>query len=143
MVLTAAGAPVVLSSVGTTLLLINVFDQIQSKSIDVNTAGTDVVLSPDWKITFNSNGFYQINFYCSFTSDQNNRLYTFSAVKNNSQIQPEVDQFLGSGSDTQVVAGMGIDSFVAGDFIDVRVKVNTGTANLTFLAAAFSAHRVG
>jgi len=143
MVLTTSGAPAVLSSVGTTLLLINVFDQIQSKSIDVNLLGTDVVLSPDWKITFNSNGFYQVNFYCSFSSDQNNRLYTFSAVKNNSQIQPEIDQFLSTGIDTQVVSGMGIDAFVAGDFIDVRVKINTGTANLTFLAAGFSAHRVG
>lgn len=143
MVLTTSGAPAVLNGVGTTLVLINIFDLISAKSIDVNVNGTDVVLSPDWKITFNSNGFYMVNFYCSFTSDQNNRLYTFSAVKNNSQIQPEIDQFLATGSDTQVVAGMGIDAFVAGDFIDVRVKINTGTANLTFLAAGFSAHRVG
>jgi len=143
MVLTVSGAPAVMNAVGTTYVLIDVFDQIQSKSIDVNTAGTNVELGPNFRITFNSNGFYQVNFYCSFSSSQNNRLYTFSAVKNNAEIQPEIDQFLGTGADTQVVAGMGIVAFVAGDFIDVRVKIDSGTANLTYLAAGFSAHRVG
>ncbi|TDI15328.1 MAG: hypothetical protein E2P05_07250 [Acidobacteria bacterium] len=143
MVLTVVGAPAVMNGVGTSFVLINVFDQIQAKSIDVNTNGTDVVLSPDWKITFNSNGFYQVNFYCSFSSSQNNRLYSFAAHVNGGAIQPEIDQLIGNGADTQVVAGMGIASFNAGDFIDIRVKVSTGTADLTFLAAGFSAHRVG
>lgn len=142
MVLTVAGAPAVMNAVGTSFVVINVFDQIQAKSIDVNTLGTDVVLTPDWKITFNSKGFYQVNFYCSFSSNQNNRLYSFSAHVNGAAIQPEIDQFL-SGNDTQVVAGMGIAEFDAADFIDIRVKVSTGTANLTFLACGFSAHRVG
>jgi len=143
MVLTVSGAPVLLNGVGTSFVLINVADQIQAKSIDVNTLGTDVVLSPDWKITFNSNGFYQVNFYCSFSSSQNNKLFSFSAFKNGAAIQPEVDQFLSTGADTQVVGGSGIQSFVAADFVDMRVKIDSGTANLTFLALGFSAHRVG
>ena len=143
MVLTVSGAPAVMNAVGTSFVLINVFDQIQAKSIDVNLLGTDVVLSPDWKITFNSNGFYQVNFYCSFSSSQNNRLYSFSAFKNGAAIQPEIDQIIGNGSDTQVVGGSGIAEFTAADFIDMRVKIDSGTANLTFLAAGFSAHRVG
>jgi len=143
MVLTVAGAPAVMNAVGTSFALVNVFDQIQARSLDVNILGTDVVLTPDWKITFNSKGFYQVNFYCSFSSSQNNRLYSFSAHLNGAAIQPEIDQLLGNGADTQVVAGMGIAEFNAADFIDIRVKVDSGTANLTFLAAGFSAHRVG
>ena len=143
MVLTVSGAPAVLNTVGTTYLLIDVADQIQAKSIDVNLLGTDVVLTPDWKITFNSNGFYQINFYCSFSSSANNKLVTFAPHKDGVAIQPEVDQFISNGPDVQVVGGGGIAEFVAGEDLDMRVKIDSATTNLTFVALGFSAHRVG
>jgi hypothetical protein len=54
-----------------------------------------------------------------------------------------VDRWIGTGTDTGVVAFDGLITYTEGQYIDMRVKIDNGTANLTFLAAGFSAFRVG
>lgn len=143
MVLTTSGAPALMPGLTSAYTLMNVFNSVRAQSTDVNTNGTTAVLSPDWRITYNSNGFYKLDFYASFNIGTNGILVTFAPFLNGSVDILDVQQFFATGPDTHTVALSFIESRTAGDFSDMRVKVDTGTVNSTFLAAGFSVHRVG
>ncbi len=141
--LTPAGTPAVMSAVGTSFELIDVYDQISSQSSDVNDAGSDADLSPDFRLVANADGFYKVDFSASVSSSQNNRLLTFRPHVNNAVALTDIQQFMSNGSDIQIISFSGIGEFDPGDQIDMRVLVDTGTTNLTFEAATFTMHRIG
>jgi len=143
MVLQTVGSPALMPGLTSAYTLIDIFDSITAQSVDVNTAGTSLVLSPDWRITFNSNGIYKIDFYASLNIGTNGILVTIAPFLNGSVDIVDVQEFFPVGPDTHSVAFSMIVSRTAGDFTDVRVKVDVGTVNSTFLAGSLSAHRVG
>jgi hypothetical protein len=143
LVLSEAGAPSTLNSVGTAFKLIDVFNTISSQSSDVNAGGVVVTLSPTFGITLTAAGIYKLDFFASFSSSANNVLTSFASHVGGSAGLIQVDRFIGSGPDTAVTAMSQIAAFDAGDVLDCRVKIDAGTTNLTFLAVGFTAHRVG
>lgn len=143
MVLSVAGAPAVMTGVGTGFSLVDIFDVITAQSSDVNAGGIVADIASTYDLVLTSGGIYKVSFSASFSSSSNNVLVNFRPHLNGSPGLIEVDRFLGTGSDTGVVAFNGILAYAPGDTIDIRVAVDSGTANLTFLAASFNAHRVG
>lgn len=141
--LTVAGAPAVINSVGDTYELVDVFNEIRAQSIDVNLLGTAAELSPSYAITPASDGLYYISFYASFSSSANNRLVTFRPHVDGVPGAIEVDRWISSAGDTGVVAFSSCLSLAAGEACDVRVKIDAGSTNLTFLASGCSFFRVG
>lgn len=143
LLLTPTGAPAVMNGVDTSFQLVDIFDTISAQSSDVNLLGSNADLGPDFRLVANADGFYKIDFFASFSLSENNRLVTFRPHINDAVTLTEVDQFVGTGSDTQVVSFSAIADLDPADEIDMRVLLNTGTANMTFLAAALMMHRVG
>jgi len=143
MLLTIAGAPQVMSGVDTNYSLVDVFNAIPAKSVDVNTAGTDVTLSPDYALTIGSTGFYYVTFFASFSSSQNNKLATFAPHINDGIGLVEVNRFVSTGADVGSLSMSSVVPYTATDVVDMRVKINAGTTNLTFLAAGISVFRIG
>lgn len=141
--LLTAGSSDVINGVGTSYSLIDVFDTIAAQSISVNEDGVAVELAPGYKLTPGATGVYMVGFYASFSSSALNKLATFRLYKNGSPDSIEADRFIATIGDTGAIAANGLISLAAGDELDLRVKINTGTTNLTFLAAALSVHRVG
>lgn len=143
LLLAGGGGGTTINSVGTSYVLVDVFDTITTQSSTANTSGVTCALSPTYALTFGSSGVYRVGFYASFSSSGNNKLVTFREHKNGVAQPVEVDRFIATGSDTGVVSFEDIEVESAGDVIDLRVKIDTGTTNLTFLAAGITAHRVG
>lgn len=143
LLLTVAGAPDNIVSVGTSPKLIDIFDQITAQSIDVNLSGSSAALSPDFDITFGADGIYQLQFFASFSLSANNRLVKFTPHIDGSPGSVEVDRFVSTGADTGVVAMTAILPVTAGQSLDMRVNIDTGTTTITFLAAALNMFRVG
>ena len=143
MILSIAGAPAVMSTVGTGYSLVDVFNLVTSKSVDVNTDGTDITLSPTYAITIGATGIYRVDFFASFSSSQNNKLITFAPHVGGSIGLVEVDRWISTGTDTGSISMGGIIPYTAAAVIDMRVKIDVGTTNLTFLAAGLSVFRVG
>lgn len=141
-VLSVSGAPATINGVGTGYSLMNVFDVITAKSTDVNVGGSNAELSPGYKLTMTTTGIYRIDFWASFSSSASNKLVTFRPHVNGSPGLVEVDRDV-AANDTGVVAFNGIISYTGGDEVDMRVKIDAGTSDLTFLAAGLSTHRVG
>ena len=141
--LTPTGAPATMSAVGTSFELIDIYDDIVAQSSDVNAAGSDADLTPDFRLVANADGFYKVDFSASIDSSANNRLLTFRPFVNNAVALTEIQQFMSNGSDIQIISFSGIGNFDPGDQIDMRVHVDTGTSNITFHAATFTMHRVG
>lgn len=141
--LTPAGTPAVMNGVGTSFVLVDVYDQITSQSSDVNAAGSDADLTPDFRLVANSDGFYKVDFSASISSSANNRLLTFRPFVNNAEALTDIQQFMSNGPDIQIISFSGVGNFDPGDQIDMRVHVDTGTSNLTFEAATFTMHRIG
>ena len=142
-ILLAAGGSGIMNSVGTGYSLVDVFDTIGAQSSDANTDGVVATLSPNFRLTFGSQGVYRISFFASFSSSANNILVTFREHKNGVAGPVEVDRSIRNVNDTGVVAFEDIETEAANDYIDMRVKIDAGTTNLTFLASALSVHRVG
>lgn len=141
--LSPTGAPAVMSAVGTSYVLVDVFDKIEVQSSDVNVLGSGADLTPDFRLVCNSEGIYKWEFYCALTSSQDNRLVTFRPHVNNAVGFTELSQFHATGANAEAFAFSGMGSFDPADELDMRVLLNTGTANLTFLGASFVMHRVG
>lgn len=142
MVLSVSGAPVTMNGVGTGYSLVNVFDTITADTMaDLPEDGVDAVLSPDYSLTLSAAGRYRIEFWASFSGSAGGALVTFRPHLNGSPGLVEVDRDIAAG-DTGSVSFSGIITYAAGDEIDVRVKVDTGTNNLTFLAAGLNIHRI-
>lgn len=142
MVLSATGAPATMLGVGTGYSLVDVFDTVTAQSSDVNSGGSDADLGPNYRLTLNTTGIYRIEFWGSFSSSLGNKLVTFRPHVNGSPGIVEVDRDV-AANDTGSVSFAGIIPYTAGDFIDMRVKIDSGTADLTLLAAGLNACRVG
>jgi hypothetical protein len=143
MMLSTAGAPADVSSVGTSDVLVDIFDTIVAKSIDRNLLGANVELGSNHRITFGSAGFYHISFFASFASSLGNKLVSFTPYVSGSIGAIEVSRFVSTGTDVGAIAFDTILSCAPGEYIDVRVKINTGTTDLTFSSAGFNIFRVG
>lgn len=142
MLLSVGGAPAVMNGVGTSFVLMDECDTISAQSSDVNTGGVVVELSPNYRITMTAEGIYRIDFWASFSSSAGNKLVTFRPHVNGAPGLVEVDRDVAQ-NDTGVAAFSGIIPYSAGDYVDMRVKIDSGTTNLTFLAAGLSCFRVG
>jgi hypothetical protein len=143
LLLTPAGSPAVMSAVGTSFVLVDIFDTVAVQSSDVNVLGSNADLAPDFRLVANSEGIYKADFFASISSSQNNRLVTFRPHINDLVALTDVDQFMSNGSDIQIISFSAMGSFDPGDELDMRILIDTGTSNITFTAAALSMHRVG
>jgi len=141
-ILSADGAPVTMSSVGTGFELVTVFDLVHAQSIDVNLAGVEAALSPTYDLTIGATGIYKTTFWASFASDGTPTAITFRPHINNSPGTVEVVRSVSSNS-IGVVSFEEISLLTVGDLLDMRVKIDTGTADLDFYAAGCLIHRIG
>lgn len=142
MVLTIAGAGAVLSSVAQTPVKITEYNAKPAQSVDVNTAGTTGDIAAG-TLTIGADGYYFISFFSSFSLSQNNKTVHFQPFIDDVVGLVEVDRFVGTGTDVGVVAMNAVVSYTAGQVVDVRVFIDSGTANVTFEALGFSIFRVG
>ncbi len=142
MVLSISGAPATMNGVDTTYDLINVFDTISASTSDDIAGGIGVELSPNYRLTVNEAGDYRIEFWASFSSSAGGALVTFAPHIGGTIGTIEADRDV-AALDTGSASLSGIFTYAKGDTIDVRVKVDTGTSNLSFLGAGLSIHRVG
>ena len=143
MILSVASAPIVMNDVGVGYTLVDVFDSITVQSIDENTDGVEGELAPGYRLVLGSAGVYRVVFWASFSLVANNKLVTFRPHINGVAGAVEVDRFVAVGDDTGVSSFEEILPFETNDFIDMRVKLNSGTSNMTYLAAALNLNRVG
>lgn len=141
-VLSVSGAPKTIVGVGTSYSLVDIFDTITAQSSTVNSGGSTATLSPDYCLTMPTAGIYRVDFWASFSSGSGNELVTFRPHVNGNPGIVEVDRDV-SANDTGSVSFSGIIPYSAGDVIDVRVKIDSGTDTLTFLSAGLSTFRVG
>lgn len=142
LLLTIAGAGAIKSAVGQTPLAITEYNAAGPQSVSVNTTGTAVDAGAG-TITIGQTGFYYVSFFSSFSLSQNNRVIHFQPHINDVVGLVEVDRFVGTGTDIGVVAMGAVVPYTAADVVDVRVFIDTGTADITFEALGFSAFRVG
>lgn len=143
MILSIAGAPASMIGVGTSYSLVDVCSLVTSQSIDVNLLGSTATLSPTYSLTPGATGIYHVEFWASFSTSANNHLVTFAPHVNGSIGLVEVDRWIGTNTDTGVVSMGAIIPYTVADVIDMRVKVDSGSIDLTFLAAGFNFFRVG
>jgi hypothetical protein len=143
LVLTAAGAPAVISSVGTSFVLVDVFDQISAQSSDVNTAGTSGTLSPTYGLTVGSTGIYRLEWWASLSLSATNKLVTLRPHITGTAIDVELPRYVASSGDTGAAAASTIVSITAASVVDLRVKIDSSTSNITFAGAGLSVSRVG
>ena len=144
MLLTIPGKPAVMSTVGTTPTVVDIFNFVSSQSVDEDAvSGMKATLSPDFTMGVRDTGIYLIAFWASVSLSANNKLLTFTPFINGSTGLVEVDRFLSTGADTGVVSIHAAVPFSADDTIDIRANIDSGTADLTFLAAGFHISRLG
>ncbi len=143
MILSTTSVPVVMNSVGVGYTLVNVFDLMTAQSIDVNADGVEVKLSPDYRLVLGSAGIYRLVFWASISLVANNRLVTFRPHINGVAGEMEMHRFIAVSNDAGVASLEEIIPFAADDFIDVRVKLDSGTSDMAFHGAGLTIHRVG
>ena len=142
MILSVSGAPGTMNGVDTNYTLVNIFDTVTAQSSDISADGVDVDVATNYSLTFNTPGFHFVHFWASFSASTGGALVTFRPHVNGNAGPIEVDRDVAAG-DTGVVAFSGIINYAEGDVVDIRVKVDAGTNNLTFLAAGFMGFRMG
>jgi hypothetical protein len=138
----AAGSSPAMNGVDTNYGLVNVFDTAIDTITGFPDTGVDATLSPDYSLTVGATGDYRISFWASFSSSAGGALVTFRPHINNIAGPIEVDRDV-SALDTGSAGFTDIINYTVGDVIDIRVKVDTGTSNLTFLGAGLNIHRLG
>ena len=98
-VLSAAGGPVTMSSVGTTYELVDVFDTITGQSSTENAAGTVATLASTHRLTMGATGLYYVNYWASFSAAQVSKLVTFRLHLNGSVSTVLCDRDISTGGD--------------------------------------------
>jgi len=126
----------------TTPVVITQYDSRISQSVDVNLEGSAADQSTGI-ITIGQAGIYQVNFFCSFDLSANNRLVTFQAFRNGSSGEPGLERFVSNGADVGEVAASGPAVLADGETVEIRVSLDTGTADMSFTSLGFSVFRVG
>ena len=135
------GPTSMLAVLGSTI--VNVFDTIVAKSIDVNSAPSDASLATK-ALTLGEHGVYFVNFIASFETGGNNRTVQFQPFVNGILNSLKVLQRFGSSGDVQVTPFFGTFPLNKDDVLDMRVSVVSGGAtDLIFTNAGFSIFRVG
>ena len=142
LLLSTSGAGATMNTVGTTPVLIDVFDTITAQSASVNTAGIAAQLSATYSLTIGATGIYMVSFWASLSSSAIPRTLTFQLFRGGVVDIINLERYV-SASDTGAVAFSQACSLTAADVLDMRVFGNTGTTNLTFRGAGFSVNRAG
>jgi hypothetical protein len=142
MILNIAGSGAVKSSVSTTPVKITEYNVVTAQSITDNAGGSSADAATG-VLTVGTTGCYFVSFFTSFSLDGNNKLVHFQPFINNTVGLVEVTRFIGTGSDTGLVAMNAVVPYSAGDEVDIRVLLNTGTQDVTFEALGFTIFRVG
>jgi hypothetical protein len=140
--LSIGGAGATMAGVGTSPSLIDVFDTIPAQSVDTNTNGTSANLAATYALTVGATGIYRFDFWASFSSSATNRTVTFQLFKDAVAAQGNLVRFVAT-NDVGAAAMSGLLSLTAGEVLDMRAFLSTGTATLTFQGAGFLLHRVG
>ena len=142
LVLSASGGPVTMTDISTTYGVIDIFDTITAESSDVNTNGSEVVLSTDYAITVKSSGVYKVSFWASFGVTGGGETISVALYANGSPTILEVERDVAT-STYGVISFDGIMALAADDIIDARIKIATGTDDVNFKSAGLSLFRVG
>lgn len=142
LILTISGAPVTMIGVAQTPVVIAEYDLLASQSIDANIDGHSADLVTG-SITVGEAGIYFQSFFASFSLSTNNKIIHFQPHTNNAVGLLEVDRFVGSAGDVGVIAMHTVVPYAKGDVVDMRVLIDSGTADLTLEAMAFCMFRVG
>lgn len=142
LILTAAGSPATIVGVDTSYTLVDVFDQITAQSSAANTSGASATLSPTYTLTVGVTGIYRLDFWSSVSFTTPNRLVTFRPHVNGSPGLVQFERYV-SSSDTGSIAASTVLSFTAADVVDIRVKINSTSGDMSFSGAGLSISRVG
>jgi hypothetical protein len=122
--------------------VVDVFDNIVAKSIDVNSAGSDASLSTN-ALTVGEDGIYFVNFFASFQTGNNNRTVLFQPFVNGFNTNLKILQRFGA-VDVQTTSFFGTFPLNKDDEIDIRVSIFAGgSTDLIYQSAGFSIFRVG
>jgi hypothetical protein len=141
LLLSIGGAPVA-QAVTTTDQVVTVFNIASAQSSTTFANGCSANPGTG-ELTIGVTGFYNVHFFLSVSSDVNNKIVHLTPYINGNIGLVEVDRKFGTQNDVGVIAMSGVVPYTAGDVVDVRARVETGTANLNWEAASFYIHRVG
>jgi len=141
LLLSIAGAPTTLP-VSTTPAVITQYNIRSAQSVDANTGGCSADPATGI-ITIGQTGIYKVGFFCSSSIDANNRLGKFTPYINGSIGLVDVERAFSNANDVGSISFHGVVQYTAGDQIDMRVALNTGTATMTFVSLGFHLHRIG
>lgn len=123
--------------------IIDVWNAITVKSIDVNAAGATADLGTN-KITIGEDGIYFFSFFASFRTGNNNRTVQFQAGVNGTPSSLKALQRISSASDVQTTPFSGVFALLKDDEVDMRAAVIVGGPDdILFDGAGFSIFRVG
>ena len=137
-----SGGPDPIAGVGATPVLIGVYDVVSSQSIDVNLQGAKAVLATG-HVEPGVLGIYKVTFFASFTLSLNNKRVTFRGFKNGIATDLDFETFVSTGADIGGVSLSHPFALAAGDKIDFRVSIDSGTATFTFTSCGLSIERTG
>lgn len=141
LILSIAGAPATLP-VSTSPAVITQYNIRSAQSVDTNTGGCSADPATGI-ITVGQTGIYKVGFFCSSSIDANNRLGRFTPHINGSVGLVDVERAFSNANDIGSISFHGIIPYTAGDQIDIRVALDTGTATMSFVSLGFHLHRIG
>lgn len=142
LLLSLSGSPVIKSDVAQTPLIITEYDHVEAQSSDVNSSGV-VVSAAAGTITIGQSGIYMIHFSVSFSLSSPNTLASFRLYTNSVVGDVGVDRFIGGASQSASANFVAMLTLTAGDILDIRAFIDSGTASITFTNVGFLLHRVG
>lgn len=136
-------SPTSMLAVGVSPVVVDVWDAIPAKSIDVNAGGSDASLTTEI-ITVGESGIYFFGFSASFRTGNNNRTVQFQPFVNTVASSVKILQRIGNASDEQTMSFVGTVALLKDDELDMRASVPSGGAtDLIFNSSSFSIFRVG
>lgn len=139
--LSAVGGPVVMSAVGTTPTVVNVADTATDAS-GIVTGGLTASLATE-KLTVGTTGVYLWGFDASFTLATANKLVTLTPFVDGAAGSVTVDKQVTNTGDTVAVSFTGIITRAAAEELDVRISVDTGTSDISFVGWSLWTIRIG
>jgi hypothetical protein len=142
MILTIAGSPATPQGLTTSDQIITAYNAVSAQSSDLFTNGCSASAATG-KITIGQTGYYLVSFFTSSRVDDNNKVVHFTPYIDDAIGLVEVDRKFGTANDVGSIAMNAIVPYTAGAVVDIRVRVESGTTNITYEALGFHLHRVG
>lgn len=140
--LTIAGSTVTMSAVGTTPTLVNVANAT-ADATSVVTGGLASVLGSTFAITPGVTGTYMLGFSASIQLGSANKLVTFTPFLNGSTGVVNASKQVPNLAETVAISYNEILTLTADQPVDMRVNVDAGTSDITFIGWSFWIRRVG